>query len=190
MPQQMIVRDDKAAAVFASAPTRAMIFELMKGERSLSELREVLGMSLSLLHYHVGRLQRLRLVTVSAVQLRNGRPIKKYRAVASEFRVPGSVARRTTGAGLKGELNEALERAELRHPTDTAYYLDGKSTPRMRRSQNAGRTTAHQRWCKLRLDARAAAELTREVSDLLAKYERADAPGGQPHICHFALVKR
>ncbi len=189
MPQQMIVRDETAAAAFANAPTRAMIFELMKGERSLSQLRDALGVSLSLLHYHVGRLQRLGLVTVSAVNRRSGRPIKIYRSVASEYRVPGLVARRTAGAGLKDELNEALERAELRYPTETAYFLDGQGMPRMRRSQNAAGSTMHQRWCRLRLSARAAAELTQEVSDLLAKYERADAPRGQAHICHFALAK-
>jgi len=188
MPQQMIVRHERAAAAFASAPTRAVIFELMKSERSLSELRDVLGMSLNLLHYHVGRLRQLGLVTVSAVKRRGGRSIKKYRAVASEFRVPGSVARQTAGAGLKDELYTALERAELRYPTETTYFLDERGTPRMRRSQSTQGSTAHQRWCKLRLSATAAAELTRRVGDLLAKYERHGSRGGHTYICHFALV--
>jgi DNA-binding transcriptional ArsR family regulator len=189
MRQQMIIRDERAAAAFASAPTRAMIFELMKGERSLSELRGALGMSLSLLHYHIGRLQQLGLITVSAVKRRSGRPIKTYRVVATEFRVPGSVARRSAGTGLKDELDLAIEQAELRHPTDTAYFLDEQGTPRMRRSQSAPGTAAHQRWWRLRVTAREAAELTREVSDLMAKYNGADAPVGQSHICYFALVK-
>ena len=189
MPQHMTITDERAAAAFGSAPTRAMIFELMKGERSLSELRDGLGMSLSLLHYHVGRLQQLGLVTVSAVKPRSGRAIKTYRAVATEFRVPGSVARRSTGIGLRDELSAAIEQAELRHPTDTAYFLDGHGTPRMRRLQTARGSVAHQRWWRLRLTAPAAAELTREVSDLLAKYERADAPRGQAHLCHFALAE-
>ena len=189
MPPQMIVRDERAAAAFANARSRAIIFELMKAERSLSELRDALGMSLSLLHYHVGRLQRLGLVTLSSVKARSGRPIKTYRAVATEFSVSGSVARRTAGAGLKDEMNAAIERAELRHPAHTVYFLDGQRTPRMRPSQDAPGSAAHQRWFRLRLNARAAAELTREVSDLLSKYGRTDARDGQAHICYFALVK-
>ena len=185
---QLTITDEHAAAAFVSQRTRAIIFELMKHDRSLSELRNTLGMSLSLLHYHVERLRLLGIVAVSATRPRSGRPIKIYRAVASEFRVPGSLARHSAGEGLKDELQQALQRAELRHPTDTDYFLDEQGAPRMRRSTSPhGR--AYQRWWRLRLGPSAAAKLNREMSDLLAKYEVTEPKGGHPHICHFALVE-
>jgi DNA-binding transcriptional ArsR family regulator len=187
--RHMIVNDETAAAAFASVSTRAIIFELMKRESSLSELRDTLGMSLTLLHYHVTRLQRLGLIAVSAVRRRGGRPIKSYRAAASEFHVPGSVGGRTAGTGLREELEAALERSELRHPTETCYYLDGEGSPRMRRSRSAGRDATHQRWWRIHLSQSAAANLSQELSDLVAKYEPADGSGAQAYICHFALVK-
>ena len=188
MLEQLTITDERGGAAFANAATRAIIFELMKRDQSLSDLRDKLGMSLSLLHYHVRRLQRLGLATVSSIQPRSGRPIKMYRAAASAFCIPGTVSRRTPGAALKEELNQALERADLRQPTNTVYFLDEQGTPRMRRSQQAD-GSAHQRWCRLRLNPRDAARLGREMNELLAKYERAGRPGGQGHLCYFALVR-
>lgn len=188
MLEHLTITDERSGAAFASAATRAMIFELMKGDRSLSDLRDQLGMSLGLLHYHIGRLQSLGLVTISSIRARNGRPIKMYRAAASEFRIPGIASRRTPGAGLKEELNQALERADLRQPSNTVYFLDGEGMPRMRRLQQAD-GSAHQRWWRLRLRPGDAAKLSREISDVVAKYENADRPRGEAHLCHFALVR-
>lgn len=188
MLDQLTITDESGAAAFASATTRAIIFQLMKGERSLSDLRDALAMSLSLLQYHVARLERLGLVIVSSTKPRSGRAIKMYRAAALEFCVPGTVLPRTPGAGLKEELNEALDRAELRQPTNTVYFLDEQGTPRMRRSRHAN-ASAHQRWWRLRLSPADAAKLGREMSDLVTKFERAEGTGGQAHLCHFALVK-
>ena len=188
MLEQLTITDESGAAAFASATTRAMIFQLMKGERSLSDLRDTLGMSLSLLHYHVARLERLGLVFVSSIKPRSGRAIKMYRAAALEFCIAGTVLPRTPGAGLKEELNRALEQAELRRPTNTVYFLDEQGRPRMRRSQHAN-ASAHQRWWRLGLSPADAAKLGREITDLIAKYESAGGSASQAHLCHFALVK-
>jgi DNA-binding transcriptional ArsR family regulator len=189
MRQHLTITDEKAAAAFANARTRAILFALMKSDRSLSELQSALGMSLSLLHYHVTRLQRLSLVRVTGTKHRAGRPIRIYRAAALAFRVPGSVSGSTAGSRLKQELEIALEQAEARQAADVEYFLDAQSVPRMRRSPTRDQSAVHQRWCRLRLSARAAAKFNQEIGDLLAKYEHTEAAAGQPHLCYFALVK-
>src|SRR5438270_7767765 len=99
MLQHFEITEPRAAAAFAAAPTRGILFALMKRDLSLSDLRSLSGMSLSLLHYHIKRLQNLGLVRETVAEPRAGRPIKFYRAVAHQFHVPGSVDASTGGAG-------------------------------------------------------------------------------------------
>jgi DNA-binding transcriptional ArsR family regulator len=188
MLDRLTISDEKAATAFANARTRAIVFALMESDRSLSELRSKLGMSLSLLQYHIARLQFLGIVTVSSTKQRPGRAIKMYRAVAREFRVPGGIAASTAGAGLKQELEIALEEAQARRPTGAAYFLDEGGTPQMRRQPTTERGPV-ERWCRLRMSPGEAAKLSLELGDLLAKYDLTDAKGRKSHLCYFALVK-
>jgi hypothetical protein len=187
MLKHMIVADQKAAAAFSNSRTRAIVAALMKCDLSLAELQVEVGMSLSLLHYHVGRMRRLGLVEVVETRRRAGRPILRYRAVAEEFRVPAAIATRGPGIGLKQEMEAALEKAEARHPSTISYFLDEHGAVRMRRI-GSDRSRTYVRWWRLRLSAVAARNLTREISELVSRYDAA-THSGTSHLLHFALAE-
>lgn len=189
MAPQLTIADRRAAAALANARTRAIVFELMRSDHTLSELRERLGISLSLLHYHLGRLQLLGLVVVPGTRARLGRASKIYRAAASEFLVPGGIATAVAGTGLRAELERALDDAGGLEAGDVRYFLDKLGTPRMQRMPVTGRGKAHERWWRLRLSAPAVAQLTREIAELIARYERAEESAAARHLCHFVVVE-
>lgn len=188
MLKQMIVDNEKAAAAFANARTRSILFALMRADLSLVQLQAEVCMSLSLLHYHVARLKALGLLQVVETTRRAGRPVSRYRAVAEEFQVPAVVETRTPGSGLKQEMEAALERADVRCPSTISYFVDEQGAARMRRfgSENGA---AHERWWRLRLSAGEARKLIREMGDLVAQYENAATKCGNSHLLHFALAE-
>ena len=189
IPERLTVHDPRAALAFARASPRAILFALMRGERSSTELQTELGLSLSLLHYHLARLRELRLVrTVRQVQ-RAGRPIAIYSAAARSFLVTGASAAKSAGAGLRLELDAALERARVHAAADTVYCLDHNGAPRMMRTP-PGRVRADgEWWWRLDLSPGDAEQLGREVREVVAKYRDRSGPGTARYLYHFAAAK-
>ncbi len=184
-----VVRPD-AAAVFSDGRGRRLILEFAKGPRSLMDMSAATGMQLSLLSYHVKRLQALGLLRLVRVEARAGSPIKYYEAVAKAFFVPSYLMADRPSRELIKELRTALEKAEMESDHAGAlYFLDGDRGPRMRHVDGlASRAAAYLR--VLNLSDEDALALAGEMSNLLTKYERDNGRSTRPFLTVCALAPR
>jgi DNA-binding transcriptional ArsR family regulator len=180
----------EAAAVFSDARRRRLILEFAKGPRTMTEMSAATGMQLSLLHYHVRRLQDLGLLRFVRAEARAGSAIKFYEAVAKAFFVPSHLARDRPSHGLTKELRAALERVEMESDQlGTLYFVDGDRGPRMRHIGGlAGSAAAHLR--VLNLTDTKAAELADEMAALLARYEGATGTPMKAYLAVCAIAPR
>jgi len=179
----------RAATALEHARSRQILLTLAASERSLGDLAGSLGLSLSLLHYHVGRLRKLGLVKLVREDRRPGRPVKRYRAVARAFFLPAAKASRGSGDGLSRELREALERDRAkRQDSGTLYFVDENGAQRMRRVGASSSGDAFEAWIALSLDKRSAENLARDIGALFARY--ANHRGGRPHLAYCAFARR
>src|SRR5690348_3764855 len=103
MIETLTVDSRRVAAALEHPRSRQIILEMVATERSLQELANATGLSLSLLHYHVQRLLTFGLIRVVRKEKRAGRSVNRYRAVARRFLVIGSV---TTRAGATALMRE------------------------------------------------------------------------------------
>jgi hypothetical protein len=184
------ISDVHVAAIFAGATSRSILLELVPKERTLSDLRTKLDLSLSLLHYHVSRMGALGLITVACQRRPAGRPRKVYRAVARSFFVPAHLERRDGRHALALELNAALEQARARSREEGALYSwDDADGPRMKRV-GSGHTDGTELWGRLALSGSEAAQLGDELRELLRKYQQSPKPGKAAYLAHFAFARR
>lgn len=188
IPEQITVNDPRAGLAFAKTRPRAILFALMQSDRSSQELQTSLCLSLSLLSYHLTRLQELGLVRVVRRVPRAGRPITIYGAAARSFLVTRGWTDTSAGAKLRVELDAALERSQIATGA-TLYCLDEKGAPRLvRRPAEGPAATGGAWWFRLSLSQADADALTREIRDLIARYR--DSPhGSNKFLYHFALAK-
>jgi DNA-binding transcriptional ArsR family regulator len=184
------ISDVRAAALFAGATSRSILLELVAREQTLSGLRKALGLSLSLLHYHVSRMAGLGLVTVASENRPTGRPRKTYRAVARAFFVPAHLERRDARRALALELNAALEQARARSREDGVLYSwDQTNGPRMKRI-GGDRVDGAELWGRLTLSDKEAAQLGSELRDVLGRYQSSSMNGKTAYLAHFAFARR
>ena len=184
------MEDARVAAAFASPRSRAILFALMQSEQSLQGLSKRIGSSLSLLHYHVDKLQKLGLVRTVRQDRRAGRPIKFYSTIARSFLVTGDAEVGSSAAGLQAEMAVALERGGEEFATSTLYSVDDDGTPRMLRlpvksNQGAG----GEWWWRLNLTRSEADRLSRELRDLIASYTGRQGKKSGKYLCHIAIAR-
>ena len=184
------IKEPDAAAVFFDARKRRLILEFARGPRNMQEMSAATGMQLSLLNYHVRRLQELGLLRLVRTKARAGSPIKFYEAVAKAFFVPSYLAPDRPSHYLTNELRAALERAELESDhLGTVYFVDGDRGLRMRHIGGlAGCAAAHLRILKL-TDSKAL-ELSRDMAALLAKYEGGTGTSLRPFLTVCAVAHK
>lgn len=88
---------DPEAAVFLTQPGSARYIEPFLGQEcTLKDAAEILQTSMSGMFYWVDRMLALKLLDITRIEQRRGRPIKHYRATAEEFFVPFHVTRAGT----------------------------------------------------------------------------------------------
>jgi DNA-binding transcriptional ArsR family regulator len=177
----------KTASALANARQRFLVLRLAGRELSLQDLSELSGMSLSLLHYHIARLQKLGLVEVAKYEPRSGRSIKYYRATAQAFFVPAHLAPSTGKNDLMAALRAGLERSR-RDGDGVLYSTDEHGAPRMQIVQGKSKVPSAESWLVLHLSRANAQALSDELRSLLARY-RERGSGREPHyLIHCALA--
>ncbi len=179
----------KAAAMLEHPRSRQILLGVVQDARSLQELADLTGLSLSLLHYHVKRLQKFGLIWVARKDRRSGRPVKRYRAVARRFLVPGHLASRAGTAELGRKLLAGLERERARGISGgVAYFVDSDGVPRMVRLPMETERNAFEIWVTVFLTRQDVKELGRELRALFARYAQRNRNSARPTIgyCAFA----
>lgn len=192
LPSSLTISDPAAASAFSNAKARAVLFALMRRPSSLKNLHDELGLSFSLLHYHVAKLRRCGLVIVERSEARAGRAVAIYTTTASSFKVPTHLTQLSGSGELMTELNQALEQNLSRCPPDAVVYeLNEDRAPRMRRVSNADAPfMGGEWWFRLTLSDRQAADLTAEMRKLITRYGNPSDPhGGWPYLLHLAVAQ-
>ena len=190
MLDRLDIESERAAAAFSNTRVRALILRLVGHEHSLTQLRPMTGMGLSLLSYHLQRLLRLGLVEITREAARGGRPIKFYRAVAKSFYVPAHLCSVMPGDNLSVELRASLERARRSNQGEGMLYsYEPDVGPRMRRLSDGVSANGTEIWSVLKLSTAQAGKLAEEMRALIARYEAGQGMG-VGYLVHAALVPR
>jgi DNA-binding transcriptional ArsR family regulator len=187
----LTIESKQAAAALERPRSRQIVLEMVTGARSLQELADATGLSLSLLHYHVKRLQRFGLIRVVRQDKRAGRSVNRYRAVARRFLVPGDLARHGGGAPLLLELRAALDRK--RASGDNAgvvYFVDAAAGPRMVRLPVETKTSAFEAWFTMSLTPHEVTALRGELRAIFGRYSQRRSTGAQSMIGYCAFAPR
>jgi hypothetical protein len=180
------ITDARAAAAFGSGRARRILFALMAGECSLSELAATSQTPLNLLHHHIRKLIGLGLVRIAGERRRAGAPIKLYRASARAFFVPAELAGPPT-KDVDTRLRDQLEQSFARSCRGVLYSLDGTNV-RMELVRDPDFTAhAFEFWSEVALSEADASALANELRLLLRRY--ADRPSGRRrYLVHAALA--
>ncbi|MER3443745.1 MAG: transcriptional regulator [Meiothermus sp.] len=88
IPPMVEVRNPLAARILADPDVALWLKPFMKAELSVKEAAETLKVPLQTLHYRVEQMVEAGLLEVVGLEARRGRPIKRYRATATGFKVP------------------------------------------------------------------------------------------------------
>jgi DNA-binding transcriptional ArsR family regulator len=191
MKQMMQVTNAKVAAALSNARQRSLILQLAARERSLQELANLSQMSLSLLHYHVGRLRRLGLIAIVNRKPRSGRPIKYYRATARAFFVPAYLVSRTPEDELSVELRDRLERGRRADENDGILFsVDERGVPRMQKLRGKTELPSAEYWLTLKLSNADAQALANDMKAVFGRYRRRAASRGRAYIAHCAWAPK
>lgn len=190
MRERMVVSDARTASVFSNMRQRRLLLELIAQELSLQEIASKVKLPLNLAHYHVTRLLKLALVDMTREQPRSGRAVKHYRASARSFFVPAHLASPSPGKELAAELRASLDCTHDRDPSDgTLYFVDDRSSPRMRRMQSpTSATVAIESWHRLVLTKVEARLLESELKALLSRFEGRSSGKAKSYLAYCALT--
>ena len=183
--------DPAAARVFSDPRRRRLVLELAKGPRSVKELASATAMSLSLLGYHIARLEEFGLVRVAEEIPRAGRALKLYVSVATSFFIPSHLATEHPYGPLRKELHAALEQADAKRKSrGTLYFIDERN--RVRISVLAGEEGAASAecWRLMRLTQKEASQLVQQMQALLTHFGELRSPGAKERIVLFAIAPR
>jgi DNA-binding transcriptional ArsR family regulator len=187
----LTIDSKKAAAALEHPRSRHIILALVARARSLQELADATGLSLSLLHYHVKRLQSFGLIRVVRKEKRAGRSVNRYRAVARRFLLPGDLATRAGGAALLRELHAGLDRE--RASGDNAgviYFVDAAGVPKMVRLPIETKRTAFEVWFTLFLTPHDVKALSSELRAIFGRYSQRSGTPAQAVIGYCAFAPR
>ena len=191
MHETLNIQSTPAAAALEHPTSRRIVLELVAKEQSSRDLARATGLTLSLLHYHVGRLLALGLIEITREERRPGRPVKRYRAVARTFFVPASLGTLGAAAALARELRAGLDRERARRDdAGAAYFVDDSGAHRMRRVHGRGRQGAFEAWVTLSLTPRDAETLSDEIRGLFARYADRGGRAARPTLAYCAFAER
>lgn len=193
--RELRIDDPLQAAAFENPFRIRVLIACGQRERSLSDLRQLLDAPFARLHYHVSRLLAAKLLLVSRVQPRAGRPVQFYRAVAERFVVPQESLPALPGEGWAAELRQSLQ-AEVGRAGEVGLLYapgpeEGTFQARLLRPEPSTPPRAMELWRVLRLAPRQRAELAKELAGVLERYAKA-APevGAETYLAHAALAPR
>jgi predicted transcriptional regulator len=85
---QAVIETSETAALMFQPKSLELLSVLIESERSLQQISDVLGWAINTSKYQLERLCQAGLVTCTREEARAGRPIRFYRAIASQFFVP------------------------------------------------------------------------------------------------------
>lgn len=191
MHETLKIQSARAAAALEHPTSRRIVLELVAKEQSSRDLARATGLTLSLLHYHVGRLLALGLIEITREERRAGRPVKRYRAVARTFFMLASLGTHGAAAALARELRAGLDRERMRRDDAGAvYFVDDAGAHRMRRVRGRGRRGAFEAWVTLSLTARDAETLGDEIRALFARYAKRGGGAPRPTLAYCAFAER
>jgi hypothetical protein len=189
MKELQRITNAKTAAALANARQRFLVLKLVERDRSLRDLSDLSGSSLSLLHYHMGRLQKLGLVEISHRKPRSGRDMKYYRATAKAYFVPAHLVSHARNDELMASLRAGLDRANKMAEGDGVLYtLDEQAGLRMQVVRGNNSIPILESWTSLQLSSMAAQTLADELRSLLARYRQRESKTGRTYLIHCALA--
>ena len=189
---EYVVTGPSQAAVFDHPQRWQILLACAPDELSLSQLRQRFGLSLSKLHYHVGRLLSSGLLEVSRAEPRRGRAVRYYRAIAESFVVPQEFLAALPRDRLERDMREAFRDAALRSDRAIVYSaaMEGRPRVRIREDPDAPRQSpALDLWKIAQLSRAQRVELARELQAVAARYgSPSEAASGEAVLIHLAFV--
>ena len=188
MLEKVEIANRAAAAVFRSRRQRKILLTLIEKERSLKDLMEITGLPLNLLHYHIRKMIRLRLVEIASLRKRAGAPITLYRAKAKTFFVPAALGPQVPDNELSARLRAALENT-LAGTIKGVEYSHGGKGPRMtlvRDAKHYGSVASY--WLDLRLSDKDATVLAAELGALFDRFRKRSGTAGRSYVVHGAIA--
>jgi hypothetical protein len=192
---ELRIDDPLQAAAFENPLRARVLIACGPRERSLSDLRRLLGTPLSKLHYHVARLLEAKLLVVSRAQPRGGRPVRFYRAVAERFVVPQESLPALPSEAWLAELRRALH-DEIGRAGEVALLYgpgpdEGTFQVRLIRPEPIGPSRSMELWRVLTLAPRQRVALAKELAEVLGRHATAEPePGGEAFLVHAAFAPR
>lgn len=188
--------DDPLQTAAFENPLRARVLVACgAAERSLSDLRRLLGVPLPKLHYHVSRLLDANLLTVSRTQPRGGRPVRFYRAIAERFLVPQESLPALPSETWLAELRRSLH-DEIGRAGEVALLYgpgpdEGSFQVRLIRPEPVGPSRGMDLWRVLKLTPRQRAMLAKELAEVFERHAKAEPePGAETFLAHAAFAPR
>ncbi|WP_038055738.1 hypothetical protein [Thermus amyloliquefaciens] len=124
------VENPLAARLLADPEMAVALKPFMKGPASVKDLALAQGLSLQQAHYRVGLLVRAGLLLPVGTRQRRGRPIRLYRAVDTDFRIPRELVPERVLRALEGarswqeEWARALEAHDPGHGAVLRVFLN------------------------------------------------------------------
>lgn len=189
------IGDSLQAAAFENPLRARVLIACGPQERSLSDLRQLLGVPFAKLHYHVGRLLGAKLLVVSRTQPRAGRPVRFYRAVAERFLVPQESLPALPGEALAAELRQSLRDELDRAGEVSLLYGPGLTEDafevRLIRPEVPGPSRTMELWRILNLSPRRRAALAKELAEIIKNYAQLKPEAGaEPYFVHAAFAPK
>ncbi len=163
-----------------------------KKERSLADLSRSFGQPIQKLHFHVMKLMDAKLLSVSRVERRPGRPIRYYKAVSDAFLLSQEAMKPSVSSQFAKELRQSLESAR---PSDVSvlYSVDDRGRIIVRAIPAKPKPArAQEFWTIVRLSTAQREMLAAEMKDLIARYGAASAGsrGAELLLVHAAFAPK
>ena len=191
MFDELTIESKKTASALGHPRSRQIVLELVSGARSLQELAGATGLSLSLLHYHVKRMQRFGLIQVVRKEKRAGRAVSRYRAVARRFLVPADLALHAGGSALLRELRAGLDRERASGGNGgVVYFVDPTGAPKMLRLPIETKRGAFEAWFTLFLTSQDIKALSSDLRAVFGRYSQLSGTAAHPVIGYCAFAPR
>lgn len=198
---EFVVTDPAMARLLTTLNATACLGPFLEHDRSVAEVARLQGKPLGRVHYWVRRLTDAGLLVVTSEVARAGRPIKRYRAVASRFRVPAALLPLDHYERVMGRLNAEFTRsltAVSDMPNQDMTVSPGRSgdvsIDRMHDPASARRTRALQTAMgDLHLTDAQALELWSALDALRTRFQEAsnrETPDARPYLVHLSMAPR
>lgn len=196
-----MVTDSAMARLLTNLDAVACLGPFLERDRSVAEAAAHQQRPLARVHYWVRRLHDGGLLTVASEQARAGRPIKRYRAVASRFRVPADLLPIDHYTRVMARLNTEFIRsmtAASDMPNQDLTISPGRSGDVSIDQADDAPSTRNRRALQtamggIHLTEAQAAEFWTELDALRTRLQEASdqsSPDAQPYLVHLAMAPR